>query len=84
MAPNVDRKTHKHLFLEVISKKGFHDLCGRKFVAKSRKKTLRASLGKFGQKSLASPKIFQVLHLLYRKMTFLKRDSAVGVFAWVL
>jgi len=49
MAPNVDRKTHEHLFLEVISKKGFDDLCGRKFVAKSRKKTLGNSVGNSGK-----------------------------------
>jgi len=29
-----NRKTHDDFFLEVSSKKGLHDLCGRKFVGK--------------------------------------------------
>jgi len=49
MAPNFCRKTHEDLFLEVISKKGLHDLCWRIFAGKSRTKTFRASLGKFGR-----------------------------------
>jgi len=39
------------------TKKGLHDLCWRKFIVKSRT-TFRASLGNFGQKSLAPPKIY--------------------------
>ena len=53
----------KTLFMEIIPKKGLLDLCGRNFVGRSRTKTFRASLGKFGQKSYATPKICLFLHL---------------------
>jgi len=53
-------------FFGVHTKKGLHDLCGRKFVGKVGTKTFRASLGNFGQKSLASPKICLLLHLWCR------------------
>jgi len=56
-------KQMKTFFLEVTPKKGLHDLCGRKFVGKSRPATFWASLGKFGQKSFAPPKICLLLHL---------------------
>jgi len=38
------------------SKKGLHDLCGRKFIGKSRTTTFRASLWKFGLISFAPQK----------------------------
>jgi len=63
MAPRVCRKTHEDFTLEVTPKKELHDLCGRKFVGKIAQKTFRASLGKFGQKSFAVPKICLLLHL---------------------
>jgi len=56
-APNFWRKTHEDLLFGDHTKKGFHDLCGRKFVAKSHTKTLWANLGKFRQKSCTPPKI---------------------------
>jgi len=52
------------------TKKGLHDLCGSKFVGKSRTKTFRTSLGKFGQKSFATPKIFLFLHLWDAEILF--------------
>jgi len=51
------------LFWGGHTKKGLHDLCDRKFVGRSRTKSFRASLGKFGQKSFAPPKISLLLHL---------------------
>jgi len=51
--------------LEVTSKKSLHDLCGRKFIGKSPTTTFRASLGKFGQKSFAPPKICLLLYLCF-------------------
>jgi len=56
-APNLCRKTHVNLFLEVIPKRGLHKLCGSKFVGKIRTRTFHASLGKFGKKFFATPKI---------------------------
>jgi len=53
-------------FLEVAPKKGLNNLCGRRFLGKSRTTTFRASLGKFGQKSFAIPKICLLLHLYER------------------
>jgi len=51
-------------FLEVTPKRSsVHDLCGRKFVGKSRTTTFWASLGKFGQRSFAPPKFCLLLHL---------------------
>jgi len=47
--------THEDLFLEVTPKKALHDLCGRKFVGKSRTKFSRASWGK-SRKILRNPK----------------------------
>jgi len=41
IAPNVCRKTHEGLFLEIIPKKVFTILCRIKFVGKSRTKTFR-------------------------------------------
>jgi len=66
MAPRVCRKTHEDFTLEVTPKKELHDLCGRKFVGKIAQKTFRASLGKFGQKSFAVPKICLLLHLWWK------------------
>ena len=43
-APNVCRKAHVDLFLEVTSRKGLHDLCWRKFV-----KVAQNFSGKFGE-----------------------------------
>jgi len=57
MAPNTCRKTNEELFQEVTTKKGLHDLCGRKFVDKSRTTTFWASLGKFSQKFFAPPNL---------------------------
>jgi len=54
---------HMKTFLEVTPKKGLHDLCGRKVGGKIAQKAFRASLGKFGQKSFALPKICLLLHL---------------------
>jgi len=48
------------------TKKGFHDLRGRVFAGKSCKKTFRKSLGKFGQKSFATPKISLLLNLWWK------------------
>jgi len=61
MATNVTKTLEVFFFLEVISRKGFNDLCGKTFVGKSRTITLRANLGKFGQNSFASPKISLLL-----------------------
>jgi len=69
MVPNVCRKTNDDLFFGGHTEKGLNDLCGRKFVGKSRTKTSRTSLGRFGQKSFATPKIFLLLHL-WRYKTF--------------
>jgi len=63
MAHMVCGKTHEDLFWEVTPKKSLHDLFGKKFVGKIAQKTFRASLGKFGQKSFALPKIYLHLHL---------------------
>ena len=57
------RKKYMKLFFAGCTKKGLHDLCGRKYVGKSRPKTFRASLGKFEQKSFAPPKICLLLQL---------------------
>jgi len=48
-------KQMKIVFVEVTSKEDLHNICGRKFVGKSRT-TFRASLGKFGRKSFAPSK----------------------------
>jgi len=45
------------------TEKGLYDLRGRTFVGKSCTKTFRESLGKFGQKSFATPKISLLLNL---------------------
>jgi len=50
-------------FFGVHSKKYLNNLCGRKFLGRSRTTTVRASLGKFRQKSFAPPKICLLLHL---------------------
>jgi len=44
------------------TKRDVNDLCGRKFVGKSCFKTFLGSLGKFGQNSLAFPKICLLLY----------------------
>jgi len=49
-------------FLEVTPLKGLYDLCKMKFVGKSPTKSFRESLGKFGQKSFAPPKICLLSH----------------------
>jgi len=41
-------------FLAGHTKKGPQDLCGRKFVGKSRRTAFPTSVGKFGQKSFAT------------------------------
>jgi len=46
MTPNVCQKTNENLFLEATPKKGLHDLCGGKFVGKSRTTTFWRILGK--------------------------------------
>ena len=58
--PTFAEKHNQDLFLEVTPKSGLHARCGRKFVGK---KAFRASLGKFGQKSCAPPKLCPLLHL---------------------
>jgi len=55
MAPNVCRKINESLFWR-SHQKGFLYLCGRKWVGKRRRTTLRASLGKFGQTASAAQK----------------------------
>jgi len=44
--PTFGEKHMKSPFFEGHTKKGLYNLCGRKFVGKSRTKTFRASLGK--------------------------------------
>jgi len=61
MLPNVCRKTHEDLFFGGHIKKVFMFFVWRKFLGKSRTKTFRANLGKFGQKSFAPPKIWLLL-----------------------
>ena len=78
MAPNVCIKTHE-TFSEVTPKRGLHDLCGRKFVGKSRTKTFRASLGKFGQnpsnpKNLPAPTPMMKRQLRPRRPSFEKAE----------
>jgi len=62
-AQRLHKNTIKTIFLEVTPKTGLHILCGRKFVGKRHTKTFSSSLGKFGQKSFAPPKICLLLHL---------------------
>jgi len=62
MAPNVCRKTHEDLFGGHTKKMSSWSMW-EKIYRQSRTKTFRASLGKFGQKSFAPPKIFLLLHL---------------------
>jgi len=50
-------------FLEVTPKKILNILCGRTILGKSHTTTFRASLGTFGQKSFAPPKICLLLYL---------------------
>jgi len=59
MAPNVCRKTQEDLFLEVTSKPGLHDLCGRNFLGKS----CASLFGEIQAKLFASPNICLLLHL---------------------
>jgi len=61
MAPNVCRKTHEDLFLEVTPKNG--PLWEKSCWQKSHKKTFRQSLEKFGQKSFSPPKICLLVRL---------------------
>jgi len=66
LRPTCDGESHEHLFLEVIPKKDVNDLCRRKYSHKDlpeNRKSFRTSLGEFGQKSFASPKICLLLHL---------------------
>jgi len=65
---------HKDLFRKVTLRKGLHDLCGRR---QKSHKTFRASLGKFGKKSFAPPKmcllytyagIFHLQPILFKMM----------------
>jgi len=51
MAPNICKIQMKTFLLEVTPKKCVHDLCGRKFIGKSRKRTFWAGVGKIGQKT---------------------------------
>ena len=63
MGPTFAEKYVKTIVSRATPKKGLYVLCGRKFIGKTRTKTFRASLGKVGQKSFASPKISLLLHL---------------------
>ena len=60
MAPNIFRKTHEDLFLQVLPKKGLHDLwpLWRNFVGKVPQNVT----GKFWQISFAPPKICLLLN----------------------
>ena len=49
-------------YLDIFSKIGFHDLCGRKYSHKKLPETFQASLGKFRQKSFTPPKFAMLLH----------------------
>jgi len=51
----VQKNTLRHIFGS-NTRKGLHDLCGRKFVGKSHTKTFQANLGNSG-KNLHTPKI---------------------------
>jgi len=44
IASNICRKTNEERFFGSHTKKGFHDLCGKKFVGRSRTTTLQAGL----------------------------------------
>jgi len=63
MAPKVHGKTHEDLFLELTPKMVFMIVVGENLWAKIPQKAFLASLGKFGQKSFALPKICLLLHL---------------------
>jgi len=58
------RKTHEDNFLEVTSKK-FSWSLWEKICRQKSQKTFRASLRKFGQKSLAPPNLYLLLHLWF-------------------
>jgi len=64
MAFNISRKTHKDLFLEVLSKKGLRDLWPLwiNFVGKVPQNVI-GKFGKFGQISFTPPKICLLLNL---------------------
>jgi len=72
MVPNVaDFKTRRPRFAEKHmktfnggqTKKGRDDLCGENLQEKVAQNTFRGSLGKFGKKSFATPKMCLLLNL---------------------
>jgi len=79
MAPNVSITTHEDLFLEVIPTEGLHDLCGIKFVGKSRIKTFLASLGNF-EKKPSHPEIFASCYTYGAETYYTSSQSAVSWF----
>jgi len=66
---NVCRKINEDLFLWKSHQKHLHDLCGRKFVTKSRTTTFWTSLEKFGQKYIAPQNICFFLHLCFQLLS---------------
>ena len=69
MAPNICRKINEDLFLEVTPNKGIYISLCKKSCRQKLHKNVRASLGKFGQKFLALPKICLLLHLCMDQYT---------------
>ena len=65
-AQGLQKITWMKTFFGGHSKRGLHDLHGREFVGKSCTKTFRGSLGKFGKKSFATPKISLLLNLWWK------------------
>jgi len=59
-------ENHMKTFSGGHTKKGIHDPRGREFVGKSCAKNFSWSLGKFGQKSFATPKISLLLNLWWK------------------
>jgi len=57
MAPGVCRQTHEDPFFEVTSRKCLRDLCGRKFVGKSRTKSFSGKFGEIRAKNSLHPQM---------------------------
>jgi len=80
--PTVCRKTNEDVCLEATPQKGLHDVCGSKFVGKSRTTTFRASLGKFGKNPSQLPK-FACSHtyaIVTYKNTFYHASAVFNAF----
>ena len=65
-AQGLQKITWMKTFFGGHTKKGLHDLLGRESVGQTCTKSFRESLGKFGQKSFVTPKIFLLLNLWWK------------------